>query len=383
VNRSAALRLAAGTVALALPLAAAAGCGVEKKKSIKAEFAAAQTFLEKSKAVSVTLRFDDAQGNLAKLAKKDDTPDAIVQAVLKGSITFTGDPAGQATFASLKPDASAADLKASLQKVNFGIVVRDDKAALGELRLVAGDLYARVDLAEVGRLAKAGGATDFDANLDETISGADPRFAQALTDVRAGKWLKLPLAKYLDQLQGLAKSMAPELSTDQAKSKALAGKLFSAVKPYVKVTDANDSSSDRVLDVKVQARPALKALLGVLTADKSLPFGGMLGSTLPSAIDDNVSDGTVHGTITLKNSHLKQFALDVESLRLLSKDPGKDSAAGVRVVVDIDDTAAPVTAPTDLAKFDLGAIVDELLQGFTEQMSGAAGQLAPLTGTAG
>jgi hypothetical protein len=377
VNRSAAFRLAAGTVVLALPLAAAAGCGVEKKKSIKAEFAAAQTFLEKSKAVSVTLRLDDAQGNLAKQAKKDDTPDAIVQAVLKGSITFTGDPAGQATFASLKPGAGAADLKASLQKVNFGIVVRDDKAALGELRLVAGDLYARVDLTEVGRLAKAGGATDFDTKLDKAVAGADPRFAQALTDVRAGKWLKLPLAKYLDQLQGLAKSVAPELNPDQAKSKALADKLFTAVKPYVKVTDANDSSSDRVLDVKVQARPALKALLGVLSADKTLPFGGMLGSTLPSAIDDNVSDGTVHGTITLKNSHLKQFALDVESLRLLSKDPGKDTAAGVRVVVDIDDTAAPVTAPTDLAKFDLGAIVDELLQGFTQQMSGAAGM--PLT----
>lgn len=365
--RSATVRLAAGTLALALPLAAAAGCGAEKKKTVKAEFAAAQANLDKSKAVAVTLRFDDAKGNLVKGITADDTPAALAQAIAKGSITFIGDPAGNATFASLKPTASEADVKASLEKVNFGIVVRDDKAALGEIRLVAGDLYARVDLKEIGRLAKLGGSEDFDSQLDEMIGSADPRFAKALTDVRAGKWLKLPVTKYLTQLQDLAKNFNPALgeadTTKKYDVQAFGSKLFAAVKPYVEVTDANDSSSDRVLDVKVQARPALKAALGVLKAEKDLPFGSLFDVT-PAMIDENVADGTAHGTITLKDSHLKQIAIDVESIRLLATDPGKDSAAGVRVVVDIDDKAAQLTAPTDLATIDLGGILEEFLQSF-------------------
>lgn len=363
--RSTTVRLAAGTLALALPLLAAAGCGVEKKKTVAAEWAAAQANLEKSKAVSVTLRLDDAQGNLAKLMKKDDTPDAIVQAVSKGSITFTGDPAGSATLASLKSSAGDADVKASLQKVNVAFVIRDDKAALGEIRLVAGDLYARVDLKEIGRLAKAGGSADFDTQLDQMVGSLDPRLAQVLTDVRAGKWLKLPISKYLTQLQALAKGFSPALGQpDPAKKydyNALGAKAYAAVKPYVKVVDANDSSSDRVLDVKVQARPALKALLAVLKAEKGLPFAGMLDVT-PAQVDENVAAGEAHGTITLKDSHLTQVAVDVESLRLLSKDPGKDSVAGVRVVVDVNDKAAEVTAPTDLTKVDLGALLDEFMQ---------------------
>ena len=68
------LRLLAGTLVLALPLAAAAGCGAEKKKTVKQEFAAAQSYLGDSKAASFTLRFDDAQGNFAKVINKDGRP---------------------------------------------------------------------------------------------------------------------------------------------------------------------------------------------------------------------------------------------------------------------------------------------------------------------
>lgn len=377
--RSATVRLAAGTLALALPLLAAAGCGVEKKKTVAAEWAAAQANLEKSKAVSVTLRLDDAQGSLVKLAEQDGTPAALVQAVLKGSITFTGDPAGSTTLQHLAPTASDADIKASLEKVSFGFLVRDDKAAIGEIRLVAGDLYVRVDMKEISRLAKAGGKTDLDAQLDRMIGSLDPRLRQAVTEVRAGKWLKLPVSKYLTQLQGLAKGFDPALGQAGTAKKndfrGLGKKVVAAVKPYVTVVDANDSSSERVLDVKVQARPALKAVLGVLKAEKGLPFTGMLDLSAAD-IDKHVADGTAHGTITLKNSHLKQLTVDVESLRLLSTDPGKDSAAGVRLVVDVDDHAAPLTAPTDLAKVDLGAILEEFLQGFGAMSSNQASAYA-------
>jgi hypothetical protein len=368
VIRSTSLRLAAGTVALALPLAAAAGCGAEKRKTIKAEFASAASNLEGSKAASFTLRLDDAQGNLAKLAKKSDgaPPAAVVDALLKGSITYIVDPVGDATFKSATATKGAADLKSALNKVNLAFVVRDGVADVAELRLVAGDLYAHVNLTEIGRLATLGGAKDFNSSLDDAVTSMDPRFAQGLADVRAGKWLKLPLSKYLDQLQGLAGSMAPQLGGSSTGKKydfnALGKRAYAAVKPYVKVTDANDSSSDRVLDVNVQVRPALKALLALLQSEKGLPFAGMLGSVMPSEIDKNVTDGIAHGTITLKSSHLRQVAVDIESIRTLSTDPGTDTVAGARVVVDINDDAAALTAPTDVSSFDIGQIIDGFLQ---------------------
>lgn len=373
MNRS--LRLAAGTLVLALPLAAAAGCGAEKKKTIKQEFAAAQSNLGDSKAAAFTLRFEDAQGNLAKSMTKDGAPAAVVQALLKGGVTYVADPAGDATLKSVQGEASnPTDLKAALTKVNLAFIVRDDKAELVELRLVAGDLYAHVNMTEISALAKAGGSTDFDAMLDESLGSMDPRMKQGLTDVRAGKWIKLPLTKYLDQLQELAGGFTGIMPTPAPGQKydfsAFGKKAYDAVKPYVKVTDANDSSKDRVLDVKVQAQPALKALLGVLKAEKSLPFGAMFGDVTPADIDKGVKAGEARGTITLHDSHLSQVAVDVESLRQLSTDPGVDSYAGVKVVFDVDDSAEELTAPTDLSSLDLGALLEEFLSSFGGPMMG-------------
>ncbi len=379
MNRS--LRILAGTLALALPLAAAAGCGVEKKKTVKQEFQAAQDYLSNAKAASFTLRFDDAQGNFAKFITKDgDTPPAVVQAMLKGSITYIADPAGDATLKSVQSQAlNPSDLKAAMEKVNIAFVVRDDKADLFELRLVAGDLYAHVNLKEIGVLAKAGGSEDFDATLDQGLSEMDPRFAQGLADVRAGKWLKLPLAKYLDQLKDLAGTFtgitpptaAPGQEYDYS---ALGSKAYAAIKPFVKVTDANDDSTDRVLDVKVQVRPALKALLSLLKAEKGLPFGALIADVTPAEIDKQVKDGEARGTITLHESHLTKVSVDLESVRLLANDPGTDSFAGVKITLDVDDSAEQLVAPTNLSTLDLGSVLDDFLTSFSEMTSsGTAG----------
>ncbi|MGB8651995.1 MAG: hypothetical protein WCD35_15185 [Mycobacteriales bacterium] len=372
-----AARLAAGTLALALPLTAAVGCGVEKKRTIKAEFASAQANFENSKATEVTLRLDDSKGSLEKIMTKgkDGMPKAVAEAVLKGSISYTVDPAGDKTLKSMSAGASATDLSKQLEKVNLSVVVRDDKSALAELRLVAGTLYAHVDLAEIGRLAKAGGVSDFDQKLDGSIGSADPAFAKGLADVRAGKWIKLPLTKYLTQLQQLAGSMAPGgIPTPKPgfDGQAFGKKLFTAVKPYVKVTDANDSTSDRVLDVKVKVRPALKAALAVLQTDKDLPFVGMFGRVNAAEIDKNVTDGTAKGTITLKSGHLTQFAVDMESIRTLATDPGSDSVDGGRVVVDVDDSASEVSAPDNVSDFDLGKVLEQFMQGFGSSSSSAS-----------
>ncbi len=363
------LRLVACTLVLALPLVAAAGCGAAKQKTVREEFTAAQAHLADSKAASFTLKLSDAQGNLAKLmTKQGDTPPALVQALLKGSVTYTADPAGDATFKAARAgSADPTDLKAAFQKVNLGFVVRDDKAELVEIRLVAGNLYAHVNLDEIGALAKAGGVDDFDAMLEENIAGKDARLNQGLADVRAGKWLTLPLATYLTQLQDLARTLAPGATPDPSKKYDFSGfgkKAFDAIKPYVKVTDANNSSADRVLDVKVQARPALKALLAVLKAEKDLPFGTLFAAVDTAEIDKNVKAGEAKGTITLHDSHLSKVSVDLESLRQLANDPGEDSFAAVNVVMEIDDSADQVSAPKNVSSLDLGALIEKLISGF-------------------
>ncbi|HUR15480.1 MAG TPA: hypothetical protein VM097_13445 [Mycobacteriales bacterium] len=369
-------RLLAGILVLALPLAAVAGCGAQKKKTVKQEFSAAQSFLADSKAASFTLRFADAQGNFAKVLTKDgDAPPALVNALLKGSVTYIADPAGDATLKSVQSQAAnPTDLKAALDKVNIAFVVRDDKADLLELRLVGGNLYAHLNLKEIGVLAKAGGVEDFDATVDETLGAMDPRFAQGVADVRAGKWLKLPLATYLDQLQELAGGFTGITPPTSAPGKTydlggLGDRAYAAVKPYVKVTDANDSSEDRVLDIKVQAAPALKALLGVLKAEKDLPFAPLLADVNPADIDKGVKSGEARGTIRLHESHLTQVAVDLESLRLLATDPGDDSFAGVKVIVDVDDDVDALKAPKELSSLDLGSIIEELLESFSGAMT--------------
>lgn len=377
-------RLAAGALVLALPLAAAAGCGADKKRSIKAEFASAQSNLDKSKSVSFTLRLDDTKGNIEAAAKKDDDapPQEILDALLKGSITLTIDPTGARTLADLNTSScpkpgDTADLAAGIKKVNLSIVVRGATSPLGELRLVDGVLYANADLKEIGSLAEAGGVEDFDTAVNETVTGANPKFAPALADVRAGKWLKLPVAKYLEQFQELAQSFSADSGTDPMvgmskgceQAKEVSGDLYTAVKPYVTVTDANDDSDNRVLDVNVKVRPALKAALQVVKAAKDLPFGGLLAGVDATTIDDNVADGTGHGTITLKDGHLNQLALDIESIRKLDPEPGSTSLAGGFVVVDVDDSADEVTTPSDVSSFDLEALVDD----FFDQLGEASG----------
>jgi hypothetical protein len=357
-----AVRLFAGTLALALPLAAAAGCGAAKKRTVKQEFSSAISHLEKSESVSLTLRLDDGKGAVSTLAKKDGSaPAALVDDLLGSSITYTFGPGGDK---KLKEVSKTTDLKAALKDVRLGFVFKDSKAVVGEIRLVEGTLYARADVKEIGRVATEGGVEDFDSGFDDFVDGAPEDVQPALLDAKAGKWLKLPLDDYLDKLKDLAGSFpTPSPGTDNSK---VAKDLYAAVKPFIKVTDANDSSSNRVLNVDIAVRGAAKALLAKLQTEKSLPFADLLADASPSDVDDAVTDGTAKGTITLKSGHLTQVAVDIESIRSLDPEAeATNSLAGSKVVLDIDDSAKAVSAPTeDLSSIDVKDLIDGLVKDF-------------------
>ena len=364
-------RLAAGVLAVTLPAAAVAGCGVEKKRTIKAELAAAGDHLKASRSLSISLHVDDRDGSLRKVAAAEDGGklSAVSSSLLTGGITYTVDPAGNKTLADLRTtDQSEQQLKSSIKDVNVALVIRSEKAAIGELRLVAGNLYAHVDLQEINRLATAANGHSIDGDLDDAAA-SDPSLKQAVADVRAGKWIKLPLVDYLDKLKDLAKSFSGLGAPVEPSASpvpdfgAIGDRLYSAVKPYVKVTDANDSSSDRVLDVNVQVRPALKAALAAMKSMTDLPFADALKDLDPSEIDKHVADGSAHGTIRLADGHLTQLAVDLESLRTLDPEPSKSSLRGSSVVLDVNDSAGQVTAPTDVSDFKIGDLLDSILSG--------------------
>jgi hypothetical protein len=370
-------RLAAGVLAVTLPAVGVAGCGAEKKRTIKAELASAGDNLRASKALSISLRFDDRDGNLRKLAKEDDggALSETSSSLLKGGITYTVDPAGNKTLTDLRTDdQSEAQLKKSIKDVNVALVIRSEKAAIGELRLVAGTLYAHVDLKEINRLAAAEGQGPVDSDLDD-VTGDDPAMTRALTDVRAGKWIKLPLLDYIDKLQDLAESFggmgqpvepSPQPSSALPDFGAMGDRLYNAVKPYVKVTDANDDSSDRVLDITVQARPALKAALAAMKSMTELPFADALQDVDPGEIDKNVAAGSAKGRIRLADGHLTQLSIDLDSIRLLDPHPDKATLKGSSVVLDVDDSAGQVSAPTNVSSFDIGDLLDSFLSGVQE-----------------
>ena len=366
-------RLVAGTLVLALPVVAAAGCGVTKKRTIKQELVAARTHLADSQAASFTLRIGDAKGSLAALAAEDGelSPDAVKD-LLGGSITYTFDAESGRKLESLDPSASAADLRSALKNVHFALAVKDAKATIAEIRLVDSALFARVNLDEIDWIAKQGGSEGVGSSVDDFIDSAPEQYQPALRDARAGLWLKLPLAGYVDKLKDLASSIpTPEPHAEKGLQQT-GTDLFAAMRPFVKVTDASNSSSKRVLNVDVEARPALKAVLGVLKAAKGLPFGDVLTGVTSADIDREVAPGKAHGTVTLSDGHLTQVTVDMESIRALDPHKGSTTLAGSSVILDVDDSAARVTAPTEnVSEVDVKALIDDLVQQVTDSFNGS------------
>ena len=363
-------RIAAGTLVVVLPLAAVASCGVQRKRTISAEFAAASTSLQDSRAASFTLRLDDASGAVRRAATRDGSvPQALVGPLLGSSLTYVVDPVGERTLRQLQSATGGpmADQTQSFKDVNVAVTARDADGSVAELRIVQGVLFVKVDLAEITRLAKAAGAADVDAQIGRLEQSVPPALKQAVVDVRAGKWLKIDLAGYVRDLASLADSVRPGLtkqgSPDLAQLQDLGRRLYAAVRPSVQVVEAGGSSSDRVLQVTVRARPAVKAALEVLKASKALPFGPALTAVSSADIDRELADGAVSGSVSLRDGHLRQVALDLESLRTLDPKAGPDSLAGSRLVVDVDDHAQQVTVPTDVSSFDPGVFLQDLLKG--------------------
>ncbi len=347
-------------------------CGQQKKASIKAELQAAQTNLGRSSAVSVTLHLTDPGGRLraAMTGGSGSVPPAVADAILAGDLQLTVAAADGRTLDQLSGLRSR-PVGEQLKAANLAFVVHAGHGSLFELRIVGGSLYARVDDALLSRLAGH-------PVLGGLFAGAPAALQGLVADVKAGKWLTVPLGTYADQLSKLAPALAGRGSVPPSLPPGLGSSLMSAVRPYISVTDAGNDSHRRVLDVRVQLKPALAAALRTVKSGGTV-FPGL--GALDGAITSGLRSGTVKGTITLRDSHLSQVTLDLASLRDVAPVHASfPPLAGSALTLDVNDAAAAPQAPTDLSSFDLGKLLSSLLGGLGK--IGQAGSLGLLSGSA-
>ena len=345
---------------LALPLGAAAGCGATPsavRSNVEAELQQASTHLQDSRSTSMTLRFEDPQGTAKKALTSGDDParPALADALLGGTVSITVDPTGERTLRDVRgagPDVPVAE---QLELANLAFSISADGGALAQVRIVGGDLYVSADVSRIFALAEKAGDVDASQQLEALVGQAPPQLMPVLRDLQAGRWLKLPLAKYATQLDRLARTQPPP----SADPEELGNDLLAAVRPFVTVTDAGGEDGARVLDVQVQARKALEAVLDTIrSVSPTVP--GL--DELDSAALPEITDGTVDGQVLLQDGHLTRVTLDLASVgRLAPEGERSPELAGTRLALDVDDTADEVVVPDDVSGVDVGEVVQGLI----------------------
>lgn len=354
---------------------AVAGCGAAG--SLRADNAHAKSSLQAAKSLSVTLGFSDPDGKLAKAIRSGDstTTQAQAAAVIGATISFTVSANGGRTlFAKGDPNQP---LSHQVKQSNFDLTVSGLGGKLAEIRLVDGILYATSDIAAVKKAADLGGP-GAGAQVDAFLTSVPPQLKQGADDLKAGKWLKVPIATYVEQLQKLAKA-GGGAAPDPAKARGYAklGKdLQAAIKPNIGLTDLGATGDSRNVSIDIKVKQALTAVLGVLSSDAATL--GLPAGLIPKgdALED-VSDKTLSATLTITRGHYTKLSVPFAGLAGLDAHPSTSVPpfGSSAIVLQLDDSAAPVIAPTNVSSFDIGALIDQFVSQF-----GGVGAAASLNG---
>ena len=351
---------------------AVAGCGAAG--SLRADNAHAKSSFKTAKSLSVTLGFSDPDGKLAKAIRSgDNTTPTQAAAVIGGTVSFTMSANGGRTlFAKGDPTRP---LSQQVKQGNFDLTVNGLGGKLVEIRLVDGILYAASDIAAVKKAADLGGP-GAGGQVDEFFNSVPPQLKQGSDDLRAGKWLKVPIATSVKQLQKLAQAGGGG-APDPAKARGYAklGKdLQAAITPNIGLTDLGATGDTRNVSIGIKVKQSLKAVLGVLDSDAATL--GLPPGLIPKgdALKD-VSDKTLSATLTITRGHYTKLSVPFAGLAALDAHPSSavPPLGKSAIVLQLDDSAEPVSAPTNVSSFDIGSLLDQFIQRFS-----GVGAVAPL-----
>lgn len=341
------------------------GCGVVGggAASLRDDNAHAKQALAAAKAVAVTIGFADPDGMLKKAFSTGDnqaTP-AQADAVVTGSITITVSANnGRSVSSPATPGLSTAE---QVRQSNVDLTVNGASGRLAELRLVDGTLYASTDIAAVRRVADLA-SPGSSAKVDELVNSSPPALRRGAEDLRAGKWIKVPLATYLDKLLKIAKDSGAEGVDPPAAGQygVLLQQLRGAIRPHVGLRDLGASGSTRHVSVDVQVKDAVIAGLGVLRANAARL--GIPAAAVPSADKlEGLSSKTLSAVLTIKGGHYTELSVPLAGLAALDAHPSTPVPALGRsaLLVELNDRASAVVAPTDVSSFDVGSLIDPFL----------------------
>ena len=344
---------------------AVAGCGATG--SLRADNAHAMSSFKAATSLSVTLGLSDPDGKLAKAVQSGDGSTTAAQAavLIGGTISFTVSAnGGRELFAK---GAADQPLDQQVKQSNFDLTVNGLGGKLVEIRLVDGILYAASDIAAVKKAADLGGP-GAGARVDEFLNSVPPQLKQGADDLRAGKWLKVPIATYVEQVHKPAKA-AGGGAPDPAKTRGYAklGKdLQAAITPNIGLTILGATGDTRNVSIDIKVKQALTAVLGVLDTDAAT-FGLPPGLLPKGDALKDVSDKTLSATLTITRGHYTKIAVPFAGLAALdahlsSAVPPLGKSA---IVLQLDDSAGPVSAPTNVSSFDIASLLDQFIQRFS------------------
>lgn len=337
--------LATGVVVASM--SALAACGGADDEQVAGTAAAN---LSSAKSASFAFHLSDPKGSLASGAATAQDAKAL-KFVTDSTLSVTIDPAGDSTLghAATTQAGSGSDPAAALK--SSGAVALDfthaGKQVVG-LRMIDGVLYVRADVKELSDLSGE--------SVTDGLAGAPPVLAPVTDGLKAGKWLTLDvpalLAQY-PQLNAMASGAGGAAASPQAMLQ-LRTKLLEAFRTNSTQT-VTTSGGETVTHLAVKAKPFLTA------AFDAIDGAGLPGtSSLARAKEQlgSMSDGTVDVTLTVKDGHYAQAALDAHSVAMLGSNPAaKVGTEGVQVLVDIDDQASGVSAPATGQVVDLNSLV--------------------------
>jgi hypothetical protein len=338
----------AGVVVLAIGLA---GCGA--KSAQESADQAAQN-LSSAKVATFTLHLVDPKKSLLNDSSMTASDKKSLAMVEDSTFRITIDPPGDSTLGGTPAASSGGDLAKSLK--NSGAVelaVTNAGKDIVGLRMVDGVLCVKADLTALSSLSGQ--------DLSSQLAGAPAELSSAVTGLKDGKWLCLDLPGLIaknPQLSALASGAGSQLSAQQMAE--LRQKLMAALNSN-STQSVSTADGRTVVTMKVKAKAFLTAAVDALgsTGVPGMPSVSDLKSQLSS-----MSDGAITATLTAKDGHYTQAALDLHSLAELSTDAqAKSSTDGVQLIADIDDSASAVTAPAAADSVSLNSLVEKVLSG--------------------
>jgi hypothetical protein len=180
-------------------------------------------------------------------------------------------------------------------------------------------------------------------SLRDEAAGAPTPLPEVEDALRSGAAVTLPIADLLGSLGELTGGGDP---LADGVPEGLLDDLRAAVEPHARLTDLGSDDGERRVTVEVDVERLLAAVTRTLDeVVTELEHPDTLG----------LRDGTVTGTLTIQDGHYRRLDLrlaEVAALRT-STDVELPDFGESRLVVELDDTAAPVEAPPRVADLDL------------------------------